>query len=255
MNKTIVYNELMKQISNSADIVVIGLSGGADSTLVATLCSDALGKKNVYGLSLPCGKLDEQTFNERSFRFAEFLGIHHEYISISNVVDAFANSFDGLSPLNLGNVKSRTRMMFLYSQAGKLAEKNKGKRVRVVGTGNLSEDWIGYDTKGGDALADFFPIGELLKSEVYEMLEFVGVLEKFIDRAPSAGLEDGQTDEKDLGYYYDEMSKSVLYQFYNIKNETEVDKFVAKRHAANKHKHEAIPVFKLRNIIDAVEKG
>ena len=253
MTKEKIATRIVEGISNFTDIAVIGLSGGADSTLVAAMCKTALGEENVYGISMPYDEVDSKTFNARSIKLAKYLGINHDMISIYNAVEAISDEHANISPLNLGNIKSRMRMVNLYTTAGYLQEQNPDKRVRVIGTGNLSEDWIGYDTKGGDALADFFPIGELLKSEVYSLLDYMNIPENLIDRIPSAGLESGQTDEEDLGYSYNEMAKFVKAEFYGVGiTGSEIGDFVRQRHNSNKHKHEAIPVFELRKFIDKI---
>jgi len=256
------------KIRSFTDIAVVGLSGGADSTLVATLCTEALGITNVYGVSMPYNKFDIENFNARSTRLAAYLGLVHHWRSIDKIADAIDESIAWFehqpTDLNKGNSRSRARMCVLYGFAHTLGSAFPGKKVRVMGTGNLSEDFIGYDTKGGDALADIFPIGELYKSEVYQMLEYFrdkGVIkEEHIDRVPSAGLENGQTDEGDLGYTYNEMEPAIKFCRENHRFVVEssiekgvVDKifeFVWKRHMANKHKHEAPPVLSLRNLID-----
>jgi NAD+ synthase len=125
-----------------------------------------------------------------------------------------------------------------------------------MGTGNLSEDFIGYDTKGGDALADIFPIGQLFKSEVYKVLEYFRdngkITEAMINRVPSAGLWENQTDEAELGCSYDAMEPAVRFILKNYSTIDEsslsdMQRFVWKRHLANKHKHEAPYVVTLRN--------
>jgi len=257
------------KIRDFTDIAVVGLSGGADSTLVAALCTKALGSENVYGASMPYNKFDEETFNARSAQVALKLGINHSIRNISAISDAIDEQiqFDKnpLKDINKGNSRSRARMCVLYGMAHSLSSVLNDKRVRVMGTGNLSEDYIGYDTKGGDALADIFIVGELFKSEIYQLLDYFrdeGVLdEDLICRIPSAGLEDGQTDEEDLGYTYNRMESGVRYCMnhsddgemeYLVKSGhvDEVIKFVWGRHCANKHKHEAPPVISLRNFAD-----
>ncbi len=269
--------KIRSDIRYQTDMAVVGLSGGADSTLVAILCKLALGERNVYGIHMPYGQLDKETFNSRSRKLADKLDINQLIMPVNRIADEINNSVrEGLGMgvvdvnlVNAGNSRSRARMCVLYGVAHELNQRNSlegsphfHKRVRVVGTGNLSEDYIGYDTKGGDALCDFFPIGELFKSEVYQLLTFFkdqGIIsESHIDRVPSAGLWEGQTDEKELGYTYNEMEpqiKAILsHKTYVIGEEgtpsRNLFEFVVNRHNANKHKHEAPPVTKLREFCD-----
>lgn len=263
MNTNVLIEKICKSIKAETDFAIIGLSGGADSTLVATLCKRALGADKVLGISMPYNVVDKNKFNLNSEKIADKLGINHKIVSIYNPVDSLINNFEKqqlfTTRLSKGNIRSRMRMITLYAAANAYSL-NYGSRVRVVGTGNLSEDFIGYDTKGGDALADFFPIGQLYKREVYALLDYfveVGELdESMIDRTPSAGLWDGQTDESELGYSYNDMEPAVQFciENYNImdalirsNNEqlTEFIRFVWKRHVANKHKHEAPKVSQL----------
>jgi len=253
-----VYTSIQEQM----DVAIIGLSGGADSTLVALLCKKALGKDNVYGVHLPYNKLDLDTFNARSKQLVEKIEIKDKLIQVGTAVEELSEEFEGLylSDLNKGNLRSRMRMIALYTFARQISDSLRGeKRVRVLGTGNLSEDFIGYDTKGGDALADYFPIGELVKSEVYQLLEFFRdegeITEEMIDRVPSAGLWDGQTDEAELGYSYNEMEPYVLIGFNEGAGaltpwKDPIANFVAERHFANKHKHKAPEVIALRKFCE-----
>jgi NAD+ synthase len=257
-------SHLCNEIQALTDIAVIGLSGGADSTLAAVLCRQALGKDNVYGISMPYNQTDIDTFNSMSANLAEQIEINHFVKPVAAIADAVndqihLDSNSQLTPVNKGNARSRARMCILFGIAHSLATSFQDKRVRVIGTGNLSEDFIGYDTKGGDALADFFPIGELFKSEVYQLLEHFrdkGVIsEENINRSPSAGLEDNQTDEDDLGHTYNDMEAGVrlcLKHYADMANLTmnEITEFVWKRHLAHKHKHEAPFVIKLRQLCE-----
>lgn len=257
-------------IRDCADIAVLGISGGADSTLVATLSTMALGAHRVYGISMPYGSTDVATFNSRSRDLAVKLGLNHATLPIRLACNEVYSSFPPLSDLNAGNARSRMRMVFTYTHCCNIGEANPGLRARVMGTGNLSEDYIGYDTKGGDALADYFPIGELYKQEVYDLLDYLvgqGIItDDLIDRVPSAGLWEGQTDEAELGHTYNEMAPAIewlrehnfaslgvkqqqfLLEGVHLSDPTfyHLLRFVHGRHVANQHKHLAPPVLQLR---------
>lgn len=263
--------KVVTEIKERADVAVIGLSGGADSTLVACLSLKALGKENVYGIHLPHGETDIQKFNYRSQKLAKTLGIKDVLIPIGNI----CNNLDSLvgpamqklenpnfkyptyrlNQVNSGNTRSRIRMCALYSVCHDLSTKL-DKRVRVIGTGNLSEDFVGYCTKGGDMLADFFPLGQLFKSEVYQLLDYFRdsglITEDLIDRTPSAGLWEGQSDEKELGFSYNQMEPAIRFLLGLTKEspDSEVLDFVEGRHLANKHKLEAPPSFDLRKFCE-----
>lgn len=250
-------NKIEDEIRVNTDMAVIGLSGGADSTLVAILCIRALGKKtNICGIHMPYSDTDVNGFNSRSKILAKHLGIQNQTVNIRPAVDALSSQFGSkLSTINQGNMRSRMRMITLYTVAcfanETQASIKSGRRVRVVGTGNLSEDYIGYDTKGGDALVDFSPIGSLFKSEVYQLLDYFiqqGVInEEHVDRVPSAGLWEGQTDEGEIGHTYAEMEPAILRCIDGTKDlNNELDKFVWVRHFANLHKRVGPPVIELR---------
>jgi NAD+ synthase len=264
MNPERVIDTICKDIRRHVDTAVVGLSGGADSFLVMLLSSEALGRENVYAYSLPYADTDMKTFNNLSRMYAEHVGVHHHTVSIKAVADALTATIGGifdpanpgvLSTLNAGNARSRARMCVLYGAAHHLNETLKN-RVRVMGTGNLSEDFIGYDTKGGDALADIFPIGQLFKSEVYALLEYFRdhgkITEAMINRVPSAGLWENQTDEDELGYSYNEMEPAIRYILehrfqVDVSRLDPIQRFVWDRHQAHKHKHEAPLVTRLRD--------
>ena len=218
----------------------------------------ALGAASVYGVSMPANSLDTLSFNSRSKLLASRLRIRHIDLPVDKPSETMLATFnasypirEAVSRLSEGNLRSRLRMAFLYLVCGEVARDLPGKRLRVVGTGNLSEDFIGYDTKWGDGACDVFPIADFLKKEVYMALEHFRVLgvidEEHIDRTPSAGLWDGQTDEQELGFSYDEMAPALMYCLQNgeshepfdpawTEQERRLVAFVWARHLANAHK-------------------
>lgn len=208
--------EAVSGIRDFTDIAVIGLSGGADSTLVTILCKMALGKENVYVVHMPHTELDNQTFNAMSRQIAHHLQVEEYNFPIFFICSEFQKSLLSMDLMFeqklIGNIKARIRMTALYAVAESIASTTV-KRVRVIGTDNLSENALGYFTKYGDGGVDFNPIGCLYKSEVYQLLDHfrdTGVIEEeHINRVPSAGLWEGQTDEGELGITYDEVEKAL----------------------------------------------
>ncbi len=254
---------ILEEIKQQMDIAIVGMSGGADSTLVALLCCQALGPQRVYSVHMPATSHDEATFNNDSRRVASALGLQQYTVPIAGIAESILGScrtalgLERLSQVNEGNGRVRARMCVLYTLCHHLG-KSLELRSRVVGTGNLSEDFIGYDTKGGDSLADIFPIGELFKSEVYQLLDyFVGeklILDSMINRTPSAGLWLEQTDENELGYTYAAMEAPIRAYLAGTLSETSstgdlepVARFVLERHRAHAHKHLAPSVVRLRH--------
>lgn len=182
--------------------VVVGISGGVDSAVVATLCAAAVGKEQVKGLLLP-----SMVSREEDLRDAETLcrnlGIPFQIISIQPILDSYRAlpGFDITHYLS-GNLTARIRMTVLYYCA------NREHRL-VCGTSNRSEYMLGYCTKFGDNAADIQPILHLYKKEVYELARSLGIPEAILTKAPSAGLWPGQSDEGDLGLTYTEIDSAL----------------------------------------------
>lgn len=159
-----------------------------------------------------------------------------------------------MSQLNSGNMRSRMRMIVLYSICCAEAERT-GKRCRVIGTDNAVENYLGFFTKYGDGGVDINPIVSLYKSEIYQLLDYFKndnvIYEEYIDRVPSAGLWDGQTDEGELGHTYPQMELSIRRCVAGIRDPNNlIDKFVWERHINNLHKNEMPFVIDLRKFCD-----
>jgi len=259
---------LERQVSSFTDIGVVGVSGGVDSAVVASICVAALGKENTWLISMPFDEIDINEFNRRSSILAAALGASHRTIPIgqsSLVLEKEITTALGqqeLAQLTRANIRPRVRMNVLYSFSRELEERT-GKRARVMGTGHLSEDLIGYDTKGGDALADIFILSDLLKNEVYQLAQFYNVPDEIIKAEPSAGLYPGQTDALELGFTYAELEPATLAVFQALQDgvkreelspelerfskiESKSLKFVIDRYKIHYHKHEAPKTVPLR---------
>ena len=178
-----------------ADGVVLGLSGGLDSALTMKLCVNALGKERVHALLMP-EKAAGEDFTD-ALRYAEELGVHYELIEIFDAVNSFGTLLN-MSKGSLANTKARIRMTLLYAYAY-------DRNLIVMGTSNKSELLTGYFTKFGDGGADFMPLGDLYKTEVREFARYMGIPERFIEKAPSARLYPNQTDEAELGTSYEKL--------------------------------------------------
>ncbi|WP_231587872.1 NAD+ synthase [Halostagnicola sp. A56] len=191
----------------NADGVVVAMSGGVDSTLTATLAADAVGSENVLALGMPYHKT-EQAGMVDARSVAEDLEIDFREIHLRSLIDAFDESIspalepdrESLSRPNqrnhaLGNVAARMRMVTLYYAA------NRQSQI-VLGTANRSESLLGYFTKYGDGAADCYPIGDLYKTEVRALADYLDVPDRIIDKEPTAGFYVGQTDADELGAPY-----------------------------------------------------
>ncbi|MGB8217066.1 MAG: NAD+ synthase [Candidatus Methanoperedens sp.] len=190
---------------SGAQGAVIGLSGGIDSTLTAYLTVEALGPDNVLGLMLPESGVTSKQDLDDALEVARVLGIEHNVIEISSVLQTFSSAipgFDSAAKTPNGNLKARTRMCILYYHANLMHR-------MVVGTGNKTELLLGYFTKYGDGGVDIEPIGGLYKTHVRELARHMGVDAKIINKTPTAGLWPGQTDESELGVSY-EMADRIL---------------------------------------------
>ena len=209
---------------------VVGISGGKDSSVVAALCVEALGKDRVIGVLMPCG---EQSDIDMAQLLVDTLGIRHYIINIKDAVEGLTKAipFD-LSDQSRVNLPPRIRMSTLYA----VSQSHNG---RVANTCNLSEDWVGYSTRYGDSVGDFSPCSHLTVQEVKAIGRLLGLPAVLIDKAPSDGLC-GKTDEDNLGFTYAELDRYIREGV--IENE-EHKALIDRKHAVTLFKLERMPAF------------
>lgn len=180
---------------------IVGISGGADSSVVAALCVEALGKDRVYGVLMPCG---EQPDISDSMKLVNHLGIKYHIANIWNAVIAIDGQMptdEEISKQTTINLPPRVRMCMLYA----ISQSRNG---RVANTCNLSEDWVGYSTRYGDSVGDFSPLSNLTKTEVKLIGKELGLPDDLVYKVPSDGLC-GKTDEDNLGFTYDVLDRYI----------------------------------------------
>jgi len=183
--------------------VVLGLSGGLDSSVVAKLCLDAIGAEKVLGLIMPLAKHQKKDTDE-TISFAREFGIPYKKIDPFKVLQSYKETLDlEKEGMAINNLAPRIRMIILYYHANCL------NRL-VMGTGNKSELMMGYFTKYGDGGVDYLPIGDIYKTQVRDLAKELKIPQTLIDKIPSAGLWEGQTDEGEMGITYDLLDK-ILY--------------------------------------------
>ena len=193
---------IRKQVKQAkAKGIVMGLSGGIDSSVVATLAKEAVGERRCLALILPCLSQIQELKDARLM--AGKLGINTKTVDLSKTYDNLIRILPKAGRLAKGNLKPRLRMLTLYYFANKL-------NYLVCGTGNKSEIMVGYFTKFGDGAADILPIGDLSKKQVRELAKELGIPGYIINKTPSAGLWPGQSDEAELGISYYQLDDILL---------------------------------------------
>lgn len=225
---------LRDEIENAhAAGIVLGLSGGIDSSVLAALGREALGRDKVLGIIMPCHSIDEDEEDARLLIKA--LDINFMRVDLSGVFDLELDSIGSeFNSLVKSNLKARLRMVTLYAVA-------QSKNFLVCGTSNKSEYETGYFTKFGDSGVDLMPLANFLKREIREMAKILNVPEKIINKAPSAGLYEGQTDEGDMGFSYDVLDEYLTTGKINDEKASERIDVMRRR---SEHKRKPIPIFK-----------
>ena len=210
---------------------VVGISGGKDSSIVAALCVEALGKDRVIGVLMPCG---EQSDIDMAKLLVDTLQIKHYIINIKDAVDGLTAAIPfELSEQSRVNLQPRIRMSTLYA----VSQSNNG---RVANTCNLSEDWVGYSTRYGDSVGDFSPCSGITVAEMKQIGRLLELPDALIDKAPSDGLC-GKTDEDNLGFTYAELDRYIREGV--IENQ-EHKALIDRKHELNLFKLEVMPSFK-----------
>lgn len=227
--------------SSKATGVVLGLSGGVDSAVVAFLCVKALGKEKVLANIMPERGVTSENDFEDALKIAKMLGIEYNVIEISPFVRLFLQTL-GENGSAVVNLKPRIRMTINYFFANRL-------RRLVAGTGNKSEIMTGYFTKYGDGAVDFQPIGDLYKTEVFEVARFLGVPNDVIKKRPTAGLYVGQTDEVELGMSYSELDEILKAMEKGIERDDMKFKHVLNLVKTSEHKRRLPPIARVRDLI------
>ena len=213
--------------------IILGLSGGIDSSVLAALGREALGREGVLGVIMPCGSNPADESDAKLL--AESLDVRYTRADLSETFRVMCDSIGGnLSPLVCSNMKARLRMVTLYA----LGQAN---GLLVCGTSNRSEYETGYFTKYGDSGSDLMPLVSFLKRDIRAMAKILGVPDRIITKAPSAGLVDGQTDEGDMGFTYDVLDEYLATG--TIADPSAKERIDVMRRRSE-HKRKPIPFFK-----------
>lgn len=211
---------------------IVGISGGKDSSVVAALCVEALGRDRVIGVLMPCGV---QHDIDCAKQLVEHLGIKYYIINIKDTVDSMLEALPKemqITPQTKINLPPRIRMSTLYA----VSQSNNG---RVANTCNLSEDYVGYATRYGDGAGDFSPLSKLTVAEVKELGKALGLPKNLIEKIPIDGLC-GKTDEENLGFTYEVLDKYIRT---GICEDSAIKEKIDTMYKNNRFKLEPIPCF------------
>jgi len=229
--------DLFERTATPTTNAVIGISGGKDSSVAAAVCAKALGSDRVIGVLMPQG---EQADISYSHLLVDTLGIKSYTINIGDTVSTFMKELGKhMEPSNQAkvNTPARIRMATLYA----VAACNNG---RVVNTCNLSEDWVGYSTKFGDAAGDFSPLSDLTVTEVLQIGDYLGLPRELVHKVPTDGLC-GKTDEENLGFTYAMLDRYIRGED-DLSSVPEIKEKIDRLHRANLHKLQLMPKYEMK---------
>ncbi len=181
---------------------VVGVSGGVDSALTCFLAAEALGPENVLAVFMPYETTGVES-REHAALVIESAGVREQTVDITPLVTPLFDRFPDADKIRWGNVMARMRMIILYDQSAAF-------KGLVVGTGNKTEILLGYTTLYGDNACAINPLGDLYKSQILQLARAVGIPEPIVSKPPSADLWEGQTDEDELGFTYDDVDRLLL---------------------------------------------
>lgn len=216
---------LKDEVKNTGlEKVTIGLSGGLDSAVVAILCKEAFGDK--LNCVLMPSQFSSQSSSDHAIEVCEKFDIKYEIISIEPMVNAYIENMDN-DKLRIGNFSARMRMSVLYDVSSR-------EKSLVVGTSNKSELLLGYGTIFGDIACAINPIGQIYKSDEFELARLLGVPDSILNKAPSADLWEGQSDEEELGYSYKHMDEVLKVMVDEGKSKEELMKLGFEENLINK---------------------
>ena len=221
LNLKEVHNELVEFLRENFkkagfSKAVLGLSGGIDSALVAYLLRDALGKENVLAIMMPYKSSNPDSLNHAKL-VVEDLEINSKTIEITDMIDAYFKNEKEATSLRMGNKMARERMSILFDYSSK-------ENALVVGTSNKTEIYLGYSTQFGDSACALNPIGDLYKTNIWDLSRYLKIPNELIEKKPSADLWEGQTDEQEMGLTYKEADQ-VLYRM--LEENKKVDEVLA----------------------------
>ncbi|NMB09615.1 MAG: NAD+ synthase [Tissierellia bacterium] len=224
---------LKMEVENAnAKGVVFGLSGGIDSAVVAGLSKEAFGE-DALGIIMPINSNPDD--KKDALLVADSLNLNIEEIDLTSTFNEYLNNIEQFNnKLAISNIKPRLRMITLYYYA-------QSKNYLVLGCSNLSEFLTGYFTKYGDSGSDLMPIADLVKTDVWELAKVLNIPEKIINKKPSAGLWENQTDEDEMGVTYRELDSYILGKEISDESRNKITKMINK----SKHKRSFAKIYKV----------